>query len=183
MKQYNLALIGARGAGKSKLSRKLSKALARPSFSTDEMISYESGGYTIEHLVEQRGGWTGFRDREFFVLEKISRMNNIIVDCGGGILVEAPKSSKSNETFSKRKADCLKKYCFTVYLRRPEDVLLQKLNPDPNRPNLTGDYQDVLKRRYPWYESCADLVVDLDDGPAKNGLDQILEGLPESFKV
>ena len=182
MKKCNLALIGARGAGKSKLSRKLSKALGRPSYSTDEIITYEAGGVTIETLVAERGGWGAFRDREFVVLENICRMKNIIVDCGGGILVEAPQSSEAVETFSARKKRCLEQSCFTVYLRRPEEILLAKMNPDCNRPDLGKDYQELLQRRFPWYESCADLIVDLKDLNAKHALDQIIEALPDSIK-
>jgi shikimate kinase len=183
MKKCNLALIGARGAGKSKLSRKLSKALGRPSFSTDEIITYEAGGVTIENLVAKRGGWPAFRDREFVVLENICRMKKVIVDCGGGILVEAPISGKDFETFSERKKRCLEESCLTVYLRRPEEVLLAKMNPDCNRPDLGKDYQELLQRRLPWYESCADLIIDLKDLNAKHALDQIMEALPDSIKA
>lgn len=182
MTKCNLALIGARGAGKSKLSRKLSKALGRPSYSTDEIITYEAGGVTIEHLVAERGGWPAFRDREFVVLEKICRMKNVIVDCGGGILVEAPASRDAVETLSERKKSCLEESCYTVYLRRPEEVLLAKMYPDCNRPDLGRDYHELLQRRFPWYESCADLTVDLKDLNAKHALDEILEALPDSIK-
>lgn len=181
MAKTNIALIGPRGAGKSKISRKLTKELAMPVFSIDSLISYECEGDSIEKIVKQRGGWAGFRSREFFVLERLCAMKNVIVDCGGGILVEAPKDGQTTETFSETKAECLKNNCFVIYLKRPLDYLTQKVNPDPNRPDLIGDYEELLQRRLPWFESVADLSVDLDILGARDAADVILKEIPKSF--
>ena len=152
-----------------------------PVFSIDSLISYECEGDSIEKIVKTRGGWSGFRAREFFVLERLCAMKNVIIDCGGGILVEAPTNGSTTETFSDVKAECLRNHCFVIYLKRPLEFFTQKMNPDPNRPNLIGDYQELLQRRLPWYESVSDLSVDLDILGARDAADIILKELPKSF--
>lgn len=178
-----LALIGARGAGKSKISRKLSKKTSFPVFSTDLLISYEAGGLTIAELVKNHGGWTGFRDREFDVLKKLMPMESVMVDCGGGILVEAPDSSQGleEETFSSRKYELLASNCHIIYLKQSNDYLLKKLNPDANRPDLIGDYEKLLERRLPWYEKAADYVLDLENNSNQEVLNILQTEFSELF--
>lgn len=180
MKKFNLALIGARGAGKSKISRKLAKLMNWQVFSTDSLISYEASGDSIEKIVADVG-WPGFRDQEFKVLSKVTNMKGVIVDCGGGILVEAAPHIQAVETFSVRKSECLKNSCFTIYLKKNIEDLCIKMEPDANRPNLLGDYRTLLQRRLPWYEACADLTVELGEMNIKEVADYILHKLPNSF--
>jgi shikimate kinase len=177
MTQPNIALIGARGAGKSKISRKLTKLLQRQIFSTDSLISYEADGDPISSIVENMG-WTGFRDMEHQVLEKLSAMKNIIIDCGGGILVEAPGTDgKKKESFSERKAQLLKNRCTVVYLERPMKYLMDKGKLDANRPELSKDYKALLERRLPWYENAADITVSLVDVTVKEAAEKVVEKL------
>ena len=181
MQKINLALIGARGAGKSKVSRKLSKLMDWPVFSTDSLITYETSGDTIEKIVAEHG-WTGFRDREHQVLSRVSAMTGVIIDCGGGILVEAPQSTQHfEETFSLRKSQCLKHSCLTVYLKKSVDELCAKMEPDPNRPNLVGDYRTLLERRLPWYEGSADITIEMENLSIKDTALLIIKKLPKSF--
>lgn len=176
MNQPNIALIGARGAGKSKISRKLAKLLERQIFSTDSLISYEAGGEPISAIVG-KVDWQGFRDMEHDVLAKVSSMQNVLIDCGGGILVEAPGyEGNKKECLSKRKAELLKN-CVVVYLKRPMKYLMEKGKLDSNRPELTKDYKALLERRLPWYEDAADLTVSLVDISVKEAALKIVEGL------
>jgi shikimate kinase len=177
MTKANIALIGARGAGKSKISRKLNKLFQRQVFSTDSLISYEADGVPISSIVED-SGWLGFRDQEHQVLAKLAAMEDIIIDCGGGILVEAPEfDDKKKESFSTRKAKLLKERCTVVYLQRPMDYLLEKGKLDPNRPELAKDYKSLLERRMPWYEKSADVTISLVDISVKDAAQKILDTL------
>lgn len=172
--QKSLALIGARGAGKSRLSRKLGKRMGRAVFSTDTQISFAAGGLTVEQIVA-REGWSGFRRREYEILQTICDMENAIIDCGGGILVEAPAEGERIETFSARKARLLKEHCIVVYLKRPMSWLLEKGQVSSSRPDLGGEsYEDLLKRRLPWYEEVADVVLDANHLGTKDLMPQIL---------
>ena len=173
IKQRSIALIGARGAGKSRLSRKLGKKLERSVFSTDTQISFEAGGRTIQQIVSDEG-WTGFRDREYEILQKVSSMQPAIIDCGGGILVEAPES-RGIESFSQRKAAILQEYCIVVYIKRPMSWLLGKVEESASRPNLGGEpYEELLNRRLPWYEQVADIVLDADGKGTKDLIPMML---------
>lgn len=160
--QYsNIAFIGARGAGKSKLTRKLSKVTGLVTMSTDNLVSYEAGGESIESIVK-REGWKGFRNREYETLAKIVQMKSILIDCGGGILVEAPGSEEDPlEHFSERKANLLKENSFVIYIHRSMNWLLGH-KKNASRPDLTGSYSELLQRRIPWYESVADYTLNLD---------------------
>lgn len=162
MNLRNIALIGARGAGKSKIARKLAKCSNRALMSLDQLISYENNGESINNLVE-KAGWSGFRDLEFATLKKVCALRNVIVDCGGGILVEAPVDDFAPETFSDRKAELLKSSAEVIYIKRDWDWMIMKADINSSRPDLGGSYKELLTRRLPWYESCADFILDLQN--------------------
>ncbi|MEQ9362679.1 MAG: shikimate kinase [Leptospirales bacterium] len=170
----NIAFIGARGAGKSKLSRKFGKRSGRVVLSTDSLVSYEAGGRTVAQIVAAEG-WPGFRDREYELLAKIGDMRDIVVDCGGGILVEAggPDAPAGAEIFSERKAAKLKEIAHVVYIYRDIDWLIGRVAEDSNRPDLGGDYRRLLERRLPWYERIADTTLDMDGREIDYGLEAL----------
>ncbi|MBF0196230.1 MAG: shikimate kinase [Planctomycetes bacterium] len=178
-----IAFIGARGAGKSKISRKLSKRCDLPVFSTDTLVSYEAGGITIAELVKN-SSWPAFRQQEYDILEKLVGMKDVIIDCGGGILVEAPDASqgRDEEAFSQRKFALLSANCHIVYLRQSKEYLINKMSPDANRPDLVGDYEKVLDRRLPWYENSADMVVDLENTKGRQAVNMILDEFSSLFQ-
>lgn len=170
----NLALVGARGAGKSKISRKLSKKASRVLLSLDNLICYEMGGRTIQSIVEEMG-WKGFRDLEWSMLAQVCQMPNVILDCGGGILVEAPIEPGAPERFSERKASLLKRHARVVYIKRDWDWLMSKSGLDPARPALGDDYRAILEKRLPWYEATADYVLDMTrNQPITDGVDELM---------
>lgn len=175
----NIAFIGGRGAGKSKISRKFGKQSGRPVFSIDTIIAYEAGGITIENLVDQHG-WQAFRDWEFRILQKLCAMKDIVIDCGGGILVEAPgfDPQKKTEVYSERKAGLLRECSTVIYVERGMDWLLNKVTLDSERPDLEGEYTEVLRRRLPWYERVADLTLHMDE----LGLKEAMRILREKFE-
>lgn len=158
----NLAFVGARGAGKSKITRKLSKLSGRALLCLDQLISYEEKGKSIDVIVNEIG-WSGFRDLEYKVLKKVCEMKNIIIDCGGGVLVEAPAHEGAAEEFSKRKADLLKKHSEVVYIKRDWQWMMMKSGVNSSRPDLGGSYKVLLERRLPWYENASDFVLDMKD--------------------
>ncbi len=169
----NLAFIGARGAGKSKLSRKFAKLTNRVVFSTDTLVSYEAGGKTIADIVAANS-WANFREREYQVLDKICRMDNVVVDCGGGIMVEAPAGPDQEETLSTRKVEVLKSHCEVIYIKREMEWLFKKADKNANRPDLQGEYRQVLERRMPWYEDMADFILDMTNRDLEWAMDILL---------
>ncbi len=175
----SLAFIGPRGAGKSKLSRKFGRRVDMPVFSTDTLVSYEAGGRSIPRLVAEEG-WASFREREAAILKKLSGMRHIVLDCGGGILVEAPAAEGAPETFSENKATLLRSCSRIVYIKRSMDWLLEKVKDDSSRPSLSAAraYEEILRRRLPWYEQTADFILEMGDHSIEEAIGIVLARFP-----
>lgn len=159
----NLILIGMRGAGKSNVSRRLSVLTKRPVLSTDLLIEYENGGKTITEIItEQDGDWRKFRDMEFAVVKKVARLDGLIIDCGGGIIVDLDEDG--NEVFSKRKVERLKKGGAIVWLKGDIERLVAKTKGSEKRPSLENkrSAEEVMRHRQPFYERAADIVIDIE---------------------
>lgn len=170
----NFAFIGPRGAGKSRLSRKFARKIDRLLLSTDVLVSYEAGGRSITELVADEG-WPQFREREYALLNRICHMPGVVIDCGGGIIVdlESGADGQYTEVFSERKATLLKEHCTTVYIRRDPRWLLSRELESSHRPALSRDYESLLARRLPWYERVADYILDLSDRDSADGVDEL----------
>ncbi len=171
-----IAFIGPRGAGKSKISRKFSKATGKLLLSTDTLVCYEAGGRTIKEIIEEEG-WTSFRKREIELLKKIQKMDNIILDCGGGILFEINPET-NEEILSLEKVQLLKHNTFVIYIQRDMDWLLNNdiINDNFQRPGLSNhdNYIDILNRRIPIYKKYADYILDMRNKEIKEAIQELL---------
>ncbi|XDD48504.1 shikimate kinase [Leptospira sp. WS39.C2] len=172
----NIILIGARGAGKSKVSRSLSKQSEIPVVSTDSVAVYEAGGIPIPEFVE-KNGWKVFRDLEFSILQKLETANGIILDCGGGILFDLDESG--NEIVSQRKMELLRKIGRIVYLERGIEELIEKVKGDKTRPDLSKvtSYRHILERRLPIYQEVAHFKLNLSKISKEEAAERILDWL------
>ncbi len=172
----NIALIGARGIGKSSLSKLLAFETHLNLFSVDDLVRYENQGKSIEQLVNERG-WAYFRQAEYQVLEKLKHLPTIIIDCGGGILIDTQLTSNSKqiEIFSTKKANILKKYCHIIYLKASIPTLLLKNVSNQQRPTLTDDYEKILETRLKYYKNIANFTIDMDKNDSLQALKLILK--------
>jgi shikimate kinase len=159
----NIVLIGMRGSGKSNISRRLSVCSKRSMLSTDILISYENQGDDISTILEKnRGDWRVFRELEYLIVKKIVNQDNLIIDTGGGILVDLDEND--NEIFSERKLKLLKKNGLVIWLKGDVSDLAKRVKGDPNRPTLVSGKPDseAMARRIPFYEKSADIIIDID---------------------
>ena len=159
----NIIIIGMRGAGKSNVSRRLAVLTKRTVLSSDTMIEYENGGKTIAEIIhDNHGDWRAFRDMEFEVVTKIAAMDGVIVDCGGGVIVDLDRDG--NEVFSKRKVEALKKSGAIVWLKGDIKRLVEKVKNKAERPTLdeTRSTEELMRRRLPFYEKAADITIEID---------------------
>ena len=174
--KYNLALIGGRGCGKSSVAKRLARTNRNfMLFSLDALIRYESGAAHIPEIVNEKE-WEGFRELEFEVVEKVSAFSSgALIDCGGGVVVDLNKTGQ--EVFSQRKVSALKRNSLIVYLERDPDYLLSRIQDDPNRPSLSesDSFIEIMKRRAPWYEQAADLILDCNEQDKSVLAEEILE--------
>ncbi|MEO5340665.1 MAG: shikimate kinase [Magnetococcus sp. MYC-9] len=170
----NIVLIGLRACGKSSVGRRLSCLSRRPLLSTDLLISYEQGGQSIPEMVAAcQGDWRPFRDREYAVACKVAALDGIIIDTGGGMVVDW--DAQGQEIFSERKMAVLKRNGFVVWLQGDLHRLLHKVQGDSSRPAL-GDpsaLEQLMERRLPFYQRAADWVVEIE-GKSRKQLAQTI---------
>ncbi len=159
----NIAFVGPRGVGKSKVSRKLSKLTGFPVVSTDMIAVYELGGISIADFIKQGGTWNEFRDLEYKILQRLQNSKSIIVDCGGGILFDLDENGKEME--SHRKIQLLKSFTKVIGLSHKTSYLIDKIKNDASRPSLSEleSYEAILKRRLPYYEKFSDHYLDISE--------------------
>lgn len=163
----NIVFIGMRGVGKSKLSRRFSVLTKRPVLSTDTLISYENQGRSIADMIaDHAGDWRAFREMEYRVIQKVARLDGIIVDAGGGVVVDLDHNG--DEVFSERKISALRQNGTIVWLRGDIASLAAKVRQDSGRPTISAHQseEEIMWRRLPFYEKSADTIVDMD-GPRK----------------
>ena len=159
----NICFIGMRGAGKSNVSRRIAVNTKRNVFSTDALIEYEHGGRSVADIV--RGsvdGWRDFREAEFAVVQKVTKLDGIIIDAGGGIVVDL--DADGDEVFSDRKVDLIRATGPIVWLTGDIERLAIKVTASASRPTLSDSKTmiEISNRRLPFYQRAADLVIDIE---------------------
>jgi len=166
----NIVMIGMRGAGKSKISRRLSVLTKRDVLSSDTLIQYDNEGKSIPEIIEANNGdWREFRDLEYQTIKRITSLDNSLIACGGSVIVDI--DDDGNEVFSERKINLLRNNGRIVWLKGDIPRLAAKVKGDATRPSLseTKSAEDIMYRRLPFYEKAADIVIDVE-GKAKKDL-------------
>ena len=159
----NIVLIGMRSCGKSNVSRRLSLYTKRTVLSTDVLISYENQGDEILEIVKKNNGdWHIFRELEYLVVKKATCQKSVIIDTGGGIVVDLDQDGR--EIYSERKINLLKKNGLLIWLRGDIDQLINRVKGDSSRPQLSKVKSDkeLMESRLPFYQKAADIVIDID---------------------
>jgi shikimate kinase len=179
----NLVLVGGRGSGKSSLAKRLARTNRHfMLFSLDALIRYEADGANIPEIVA-REGWAGFRARELAVVERVAAIEGgALIDCGGGVVVELDRDGR--ERYSARKVDALRRHGRVVYLHRSLDYLEDR-SEDEDRPTLSSDetFQQIMKRRDPWYRRAADHVVECGERSKSALAREILDWFYRELKI
>lgn len=172
-----IALVGARGAGKTTVGRLLATRLARPFVDLDEDVlrGGRRAGETASSVGEllQRVGAVRFRGFEAAALRAVLEPGARVVLATGGGVVER----EDNRAWLHRCA-------LTVFLSVPVEVLQRRLRDDPTpRPSLTGadpvdEVPAVLARRAPLYRGVADHVVECGEASAEEVVERVRAALP-----
>jgi len=150
----NIVLIGYRGTGKSVVGKLLAQKLNRETISMDEEI-VKKAGMSIPDFVEQNG-WPKFRDLETEVARELAERDNIIIDCGGGI-IERPENIPA-----------LRINGVIFWLQASVDVIVSRIAGGTDRPALiqgktfTEEVAEVLDRRIPLYSGAAQHTINTD---------------------
>ena len=147
-----IALIGLRGAGKSTLGAKLSKALGAPFVELDRAIEREAGTGLSEIFLLY--GQAGYRRYERRCLERVLERSDRAVIATGGSIVSEPGTY-----------ELLLSACFTVWLKaEPEEHMARVIAQGDTRPmagnaQAMEDLRRILDGRAALYGQ-ADVTVD-----------------------
>lgn len=151
-----VALVGARGSGKTTVGRLLARILDVRHVDIDKLVIALSGKSIREIFAEQ--GEEGFRRLEFdAVLRATATKNQTVISMGGGAVMDLANVSH------------VARVARIVWLAAPPKVLVTRIAQDAkstaNRPSLTEhdaltEMEGVLRLREPLYRAAADFIVD-----------------------
>ena len=152
MKRKNIILTGFMASGKTVVSNRLGELLAREVFSIDSIIE-EREGKEISDIFNESGE-AYFRETEKEVIREISKKEGVIVDCGGGVVLD------------KENIDHLSKNGIMFFLSAPPYLIHARVKEKKNRPLLNvEDPLEAIKKlmafRQPLY-ACANYVIKVD---------------------
>jgi shikimate kinase len=141
------------GSGKSAVGRRLARELGREFIDSDEVIE-ERSGVDIPFIFE-REGEEGFRQREWKVIDELTRLPGIVLATGGGSAQHPDNRAR------------LHSRGLVVYLHATVDQQLKRTRHGRERPMLrAGNPREILAQlmavRDPQFREIAHLVVETD---------------------
>lgn len=152
--ENNILLIGFMGAGKTTVSRELTKLTGMEEIDMDAYI-VEKEGMSINDMFAQHGE-EYFRKKETECLIEIMQSKNRIVSCGGGVVVkdENVEHMKAGGTI--------------VLLTATPETTLERVKNSTDRPILNGNMNvefitELMNKRKDRYLAVADVIVATDN--------------------
>jgi len=165
----SIALIGFMGVGKTAVGKVLAKRLGRKFVELDSLIE-QKAGKSIPDIFQQDGE-AAFRELEIEVTKEVSKDKNLVIACGGGIVL------------NKKNIDRLRQQSRIVYLTASPKVILKRVSDDGGeRPllktaNKALNIRELLEFRKPFYERAADITIDTSKLDTNAVAEQIIEKL------
>jgi shikimate kinase len=161
----NIVLIGFMGSGKSMIAEALGTRLKRECISTDHLIEARNA-QPISRIFKEKGE-SYFRALEHEVIKEISVRQGIVVDCGGGVVL-------NNENLK-----LLKTNGIVFYLQASLEVIFERIKKEDHRPLLKGPdplgtLRLLYQQRLPLYAQ-ADHIIDANDASIEGPIAEILK--------
>src|SRR5579864_3780667 len=153
LSQRNVFLIGPMGSGKSAVGRHLARLLRYTFHDSDADIEAKTG-VDIAFIFEKEGE-TGFRLREKEAIERLTRLDGVVLATGGGAVIDAD----NRRALAERGA--------VVYLQTSIDQQLVRTRHGRHRPLLNDTdpeekLKELMQKRAELYAEIADLTVSTD---------------------
>ena len=155
----NIALIGFMGSGKSAVAKVLAGRLSRRFVELDDVIE-EMAGKTIPEIFRQEGE-IAFRELEIEATRRVSKGTDLVIACGGGIVLNMINIDRLRETSRRR-----------ILADDTERPLLDV-------PAPAERIRELLKFRRPFYERAADTVIHTSRSSTDRVADLIIRSLKE----
>lgn len=151
----SIALIGFMGTGKTAVGKALAGKLDKQFVELDVLIE-EKAVKSITDIFQQEGE-IRFREMEIEVTREIADRKNLVIACGGGIILNWINIAR------------LRLEAVIVYLTASPGVILKRViqdgqtRPLMNVPDKIDKIRDLLQFRKPFYERAADITIDTSD--------------------
>lgn len=164
----NIVLVGFMGAGKSVVGKKLATLLKRKLVSTDVLI-VEREKRPISDIFKDSGE-PYFRAVEKETVAEVSKRTDLIIDCGGGVVL------------SRENLNNLKENGIVIYLKAGAEVILERVKHEKHRPLLNvpdpkAKINELLSIRQSYYEQ-AHHTIDTSTKTPEEVAREILKLLP-----
>ncbi len=161
----NIVLVGFMGTGKTVVAQKLSEKLGRRYVCLDDMIE-EKEGKAIVRIFEENGE-SYFRKVEKEVTMKASKLKDVIIDAGGGVV-------KDNGNVKNLKGNGI-----MVCLSATPEVIYERIKHEPHRPLLNVSnpkerIQKLLNQRAHFYAK-ADYTIDTSELTIDEVVNEIID--------
>jgi len=164
----NVFLIGPMGSGKSAVGRHLARLLRFSFYDSDADIEAKTG-VDIAFIFDKEGE-AGFRLREKESIERLTRLEGVVLATGGGAVIDADNRRVLAERGT------------VVYLETSVAQQLERTRHGRHRPLLNdADPQEKLKelmlRRAALYAQIADLTISTDGRRVQLVAEEIYQAL------
>lgn len=148
MKKNNIILIGMPGAGKSTVAKYISQKLPGIILIDIDNEIETRNQKSISEIFNIYGE-DYFRDIESEITTEISKKNNLVISCGGGIILR------------KKNIDNLKSNGYIFFIDRPlEKIIDSDLKDRPLIANDKSKLIETYKNRIDLYRKYADYIID-----------------------
>ncbi|OGW75271.1 MAG: hypothetical protein A2Z72_00915 [Omnitrophica bacterium RBG_13_46_9] len=159
----NIVLVGFMGTGKTRIAKMLSERLNMDYVSTDDLVE-EKEKTPISEIFSKKGE-DYFRRAEKYAVKKASLMENIVLDTGGGVVID-PENVEN-----------LKKNGVVICLWAEPEIILERTKRYAHRPLLNvdsplGKIKELLAIREPFYKR-AGYHIDTSKMSAEQVADEI----------
>lgn len=171
MPNSRIFLVGAMGAGKTSVGKKLALHLNLDFIDSDQILQQQQQKSIMQ--IVHNFGVLYFRKLEELLLAELTAMPNIVLATGGGSILSA-----QTRKFIRIRGQ-------TCYLKVSPEQQLQRLKSDAARPTLPEHeqrltfFQHMLAERGCLYEEIADIILDTD----YMAIDQLAIKIAESVLI
>ena len=150
-----IALIGFMATGKTTVGKYLAEYLGDVyKFIETDQIIIEMAGKSIPRIFSEDGE-KKFREYEIVACKKASNLTNVIVSCGGGVVLNKINIEK------------LKKNCHIVLLDATIEEIYKRAirdgketRPLINKEDPKKEIEEVLNFRLSYYKTAAEIIIE-----------------------
>jgi shikimate kinase len=201
MKFKRVFLVGFRTTGKTTIGKIIAEKLNWSFLDMDFLITQEAGE-DVAILTKNGTAWKKFRKFENEILYEVSKMDNVVISCGGGVGVNDVPDESTKKTFGELNREILSdlKDSLIVLLTSSEESIKERLTrqyknkkimPFLNRENAEAaeneqdqealikrqveDSMDTYKNRKSLYDKLTGIKIDTDKLPLEKTAEEILK--------